>query len=214
MLATLIALGVIPTDSGTVLPPTPLADLEPLTLDEVKLNLRVDDTDEDTLIEGLITAARIHVEGYTGLVLTPRTVTETVPQLGRWVDLDSWPVTGVSAIRYPLSGVLTPMATGSWATSFVRRPVRLLPTAVGWGLGTARYGSTAWSLPTLPVEIDVQAGYATPADVPQTVKQAMQLLISHLYSNRAASEVGLRAAAIEIPFGVRELLQSSRLVRV
>ena len=187
---------------------------EPLDLDEVKANLRVTDDSEDALITALIIAARGYVEDYTGLVLTPRTVTETVPQLGRWIDLDSWPVSDVTAIRYPLNGVLTDMAAGSWMMSLKRRPVRLLPTAIGWGVGCYASGSIQWALSPLPVEIDVAAGYATPADVPQTVKQAMHLLVSHWFENRTAAEVGLRAAAIEVPFGVAMLLQNKRLVRV
>jgi uncharacterized phage protein (predicted DNA packaging) len=37
---------------------------EPVTLDEAKLHLRVDDTSDDTLITTLITAAREHVEKF------------------------------------------------------------------------------------------------------------------------------------------------------
>ena len=183
---------------------------EPLTLSEVKLNLRLDTSSEDTLLSGLIVAAREYVEDCTGLVLTPRTVTETAPQLGRWVDLSSWPVSGVSEIRYPLAGVMTPLATSAWLVSTKRRPVRLLPSSFGWGVS----GTTLVAAPGLPVEIDVAAGFATPGDVPQSIRQAMQLLVAHWYANRSSAEVGARAAAVEIPFGVAELLRRWRLVTV
>lgn len=188
-------------------PPTP--PLEPLGLDEVKANLRVDDDDSDDLIAALITSARMHVENVTGLVILPQTVTETVPRLGLSIELASWPVTAVTAVRYPLMGVLTELEESGWAVSYRARPVRLLPATPWWGLG-----SPVPAGPALPVEIDVEAGYASPDDVPRPVKQAIQLLVSHWYANRSAAEVGARAAGVEIPFSVTELLRPYRLARI
>jgi uncharacterized phiE125 gp8 family phage protein len=195
-------------------PPSPPP--EPLSVEEVKLNLRVDVDDEDALIEGLISVAREHVEDYTGLVLTPRTITETAATLGHWIDLAAWPVTNVLEIRYPLDSVMAALPGSAWAISLRRRPVRILPVAPFWGLPPASWGlaPSARARTTLPVEIDVQAGYGTPAEVPFTIKQAMHLLIAHLYMNRGAAEVGTRAAAVEVPFGVEALLRRWRLVQV
>lgn len=178
---------------------------------QAKANLRVTTEDEDPLIAGLIVSARTYVEGQTGLVLTQRTLTETTAELGRWIELQSWPVTAVTAIRYPVAGVMTDLADGSWQTNFNRRPVRLLPATWGWGL-TGGYRLP--DRPSLPVEIDVSAGYASPADVPAPIKQAMHLLIGHWYGNRSAVESGLRAAAIEVPMGVDSLLAPYRSWRV
>lgn len=177
---------------------------EPLTLDEVKLNLRVDTDADDSLIECLIVTAREQVENLTDLVLTPRALTETVAQLGRWVELASWPVIGIDEVRYPVNGVPTAFTASAWQASFKRRPVRILPTTPGWGV-PGEYGLPFRTM--LPVEIDIRAGYADPAAVPATLKHAMHLLIAHWYANRSAAEVGARAAAVEIPQGVQALLQ-------
>ena len=195
-------------------PPSPPP--EPLSVDEVKLNLRVDTNADNDLINGLISVAREYVEDYTGLVLTPRMITETAVTLGQWIDLAAWPVTSVSEIRYPLSSVMTALPGTAWATSFQRRPVRIVPVTPFWGLAPACCGfaPAARARTMLPVEIDVQAGYATPAAVPFAIKQAMHLLIGHLYTNRGAAEVGTRAAAVEVPFGVDALLRRWRLVQV
>lgn len=181
---------------------------EPISLADAKRNLRDTPDEDDALIGTLIVAARQHVENETGLVLTQRTVTETAPALGTWIDLASWPVTSVDAIRYPLAGVMTVLTPGSWLTSYRKRPVRLIPATWGWGIGM----QPCWT-PALPVEIDVTAGWA-PDDVPAPVREAMLLLVSHWYSNRDAAEVGARAAAVEVPFGVEVLLRPYRLLRV
>lgn len=178
---------------------------EPISLDEAKLNLRAGD-DEDANISDLIVAAREHVEDYTGLVLTPRAITETAPRLGRWIDLASWPVTSVDAIRYPLHGVMTALADGSWLSSLTGRPARIAPASFGWGVGFLHADRAA----ALPVEIDITAGFATPADVPSTVKRAMHLLIGTWYVNREADVVGRSAAAVELPTGVKLLLRRWR----
>ena len=210
MLTTLLLAGLLDAPVAT---PTQGPTGEPLTLAEVKKNLKVDTTDDDDLIGALIVTAREYVEDKTGLVLVPRLVTETVRDLGRWIDLSSWPVSQITAIRVPVAGVMTTLAAGSWQASYVRRPVRVLPIAWGWSIGTL-FGGCGHRPPTLPVEIDVQAGYATPDLVPMRAKQAMQLLVGSWYSNRSAVESGARAAAIEVPLGVAELLRGLRLVQV
>ncbi|WP_242140865.1 head-tail connector protein [Sphingomonas sp. TREG-RG-20F-R18-01] len=189
------------------------AVLPVLSLAAVKKNLRVDTTDDDDLISDLILVAQADVEAYTGLVLTPRTVTETAPQLGRWIDLKSWPVSAVTAVRWTdRGGFVNTIDPSSWTIALARRPVRMIPKAWHWGLASAFPPVVCGvPLPQLPIEIDVEAGYATPADVPANVKQAMHLLVAHFYNNREATEVGARAAAIEIPFGVERLLRKPRL---
>ena len=178
-----------------------------LSLEAAKLHLRTDGDDEDELILDAIDAAQDWVENYTGLVLTPRTITETAPQLGRWIELSSWPVSEITAIRYPVAGVLIAMDAAIWAVSYARRPVRILPVAWGWGIGLGAYLGDAAAL---PVEIDVSAGFATEDDVPRVVLQAMKLLVSHFYTNRTPVLTGTQAAAVTVPFSVEALLRKWR----
>ena len=196
---------------------TVVAPPEPLSLDQARAHLRVDTDDSDDLIEGLITAAREYAEDYTGLVLTPRAITETARQLGRWIDLTSWPVVSVDAIRYPTAAGMTPLPAGAWLSNLTKRPARVVPASWGWGIGGTFYAAGYQALgaspaaSSLPVEIDVTAGYATPDLVPQAIKQAMLLLCQSWFDNRSAVEAGTRAAAIEVPFTVDVLLRKHRI---
>ncbi|UAK23665.1 head-tail connector protein [Sphingomonas nostoxanthinifaciens] len=180
---------------------------EPISLDEAKGNLRVDTNADDGRIASLIVAAREQVEDMTYLVLTPRPITETRPELGRWIDLKSWPIQSVDAVRYPVHNVMTALPAGAWVTNLKAEPVRLLPAQMGWGVGFTGGLCRHFAPEQLPIEIDVTAGFPTTDDVPEKVKQAMHLLIAHWYSNRAAAEVGTRAAAVEIPYGFEPLLR-------
>ena len=49
--------------------------LEPVTLDELKDFAHIDGSDEDTTIEGFITAARVASEKYTGRAFISQTIT-------------------------------------------------------------------------------------------------------------------------------------------
>ena len=51
---------------------------EPLTLQEVKDYLRLDDALDERVLQDLIEAARLHCEDYTGRVLMTQTLTLTV----------------------------------------------------------------------------------------------------------------------------------------
>ena len=72
--------------------------LEPVTLAEVRQFLRLDGDSEDTLLTGLIKAARETLEVQTGLAL--------INQTWRFYP-DSWPKSGVVRIaKYPVRSVV------------------------------------------------------------------------------------------------------------
>lgn len=192
---------------------------EPLSLDDVKLNLRVDTDAEDALLEALIVTAREHIEDYTGLVLVPREVVETLPSLGPSIVLTSWPVASADDIEigyYDRSGDKQTIDPSLWFAIMDARPVRLRPKQSGWGIVSGLdqirncWGARRHMDLPFPTVITVQAGFATPDEIPAVVKQAMHLLVAHFYVNREAAEVGQRAAAIELPFGVAALLRRWR----
>lgn len=81
-----------------VIPPPP--SVEPVTLDEAKAQLGVQDEDHDALIARLISAARAYCEAYTGLLLAQRELTLRCDGFADFSRLPVAPVTNVSAITY------------------------------------------------------------------------------------------------------------------
>jgi uncharacterized phiE125 gp8 family phage protein len=177
---------------------------EPVTIEQAKAQLGVTSTLDDGMISGLVVAAREYAESYTGLILTAREVVETVDRFGAWVNLYAWPVREITSVKYlDNTGAEQTLASG-FAASLSRRPVRLVASVgAAW--------PTSASVPGA-ITITLQAGFATPADVPQSIKQAMLLMIRHWYDNPSAVAAGgSGVGAVEVPLGAHALLDRHRL---
>jgi len=163
-------------------------DVEPLTLDETKLHLRVDGDDEDTLITGLIQAARMQAETITSRAF----ITQT------WdLFLDAFPCGSNEVLEIPLGqlqsveyvkyldtlGVQQTWASGNYQVDNATEPARLLPV----------YGVYyPWTSPATLNAVNVRftCGYGdADNDVPQPIRQAMLLMIGSWYENRESTQV-------------------------
>lgn len=177
--------------------------VEPVTLAEAKLHLRVDHNDEDALIASLISAAREHAEQWTQTVIAERAVTVTFdafPTDGEALELGVWPVKSVSSIQAEIiPSVYQTLPAGMYSLDIYAKPAAVRDT-MGWPASTGRSNS---------VVVNVVAG---PAEAPKSVKQAILLLVGHWYDNREAVHVSLNGLApVETPKGVDALLQPHRL---
>lgn len=156
----------------------------PVTLDEAKAQLRVEGDDQDTEILGFIQDAADWVEGYTGLILEPREVTEQV-QGFRPVTLRSWPIAAdaVPGVAYIDSDGVPAAITGA-RLNVSSRPARIMPPSGSfWPFRNADQIFT----------ITIQAGFADPADVPRAVRRAMLLLIGAYDDDREGGETLTKA---------------------
>lgn len=160
--------------------------LEPVTLTEAKEHLRVLHNTEDVLIGRAIKAAREHVEGETGRSLITQTWKQWLPAFPRAgvIELLKPPLQSVTAIRYlDAAGVQQTLATSVYSV----QPAGLL----GW---VQRRAGQAWPVTAADpsaVEIEFVAGYgANPADVPESIRNAVLLLVEHMYHNRGETVDG------------------------
>jgi uncharacterized phiE125 gp8 family phage protein len=190
---------------------------EPITLADARLHLRLDATGsppthpDDALVTSLITAARQHLDGPSG-ILGRALMTQTwrldlpaFPASDAAITLPLPPLQSVTSIVYPdsdgspvtLSPTLYEVAQGPWGQGLVR-PV----FGESWPL--ARHEPDA-------VRITFVAGYGNAAAVPAPLVAAMKLHLGVLYENReAASQKPLSV----VPLAYDALITPYRLVWV
>jgi uncharacterized phiE125 gp8 family phage protein len=175
---------------------------EPITLDEAKLHLRVDVTAEDTLINGLIIAARQAAEQATGRALMQQTWELALDCFPDEIRLQMPPLQSVSSVKYlDQDGVLQTLATSEYLVNDYKEPARIV-LAYGKSWPSTRDQENA-------VLVRFVAGYADADAVPQEIKQWMLMLIGSMYANRERETVG-SAAAVELGF-VDRLLDAYRV---
>lgn len=182
--------------------------VEPLSLEEAKLHLRVDGTDEDSLITFLIGTARHDVETITRRALITQTW-ELV--MDDWPDDDWFPVPmpklqSILSIKYKdENGVEYTFDPENYAvdTDSVVGRVMLFDDA-DWPSDEL--------YPVSAIRVEFTAGYGdTGSDVPAPIRQAMKLLIGHYYENREAVINSTGANIQLLPMGVSALLQTYRV---
>lgn len=173
-----------------VTPTTPPA-YQPLTLTEVKLHLRVDGTDEDTLIPALIAAAVDTCQQLTGRSLMAQAWKLTLDDFADAIKLP-WPtIQAVQSVQYKdADGATQTLATSVY--ELVGATVCLIPDQE-WPEVRGGAGS---------VWVNYTAGYsagneaAQQAAVPYGIKAWLLLTIGTLYANRESIQTGVSVAAL------------------
>ena len=179
---------------------------EPLTKDEAKFNLHVAHDADDARIRALITAAREYVEVWTGRALIPQSIVFKLDRFPGWQDgyvirLPRSPATAITSITYyDENDVSQTHSAALYQSDLSSEPARIIPiaTEVIWPTTYERLAA---------VTVTYAAGYATPAAVPERIKQAMYLLVNHWYLNREPVAAGTISTDIE--FTLQALLGAS-----
>lgn len=181
-------------------PPT----LEPVTLTEAKTWLKVDGSDDDLLIAGLISSARLTVEALTGLLLLTQTWRFRIGlnSREREIKLPHRPLISLNGAKFQ------DRTNGSRAAPLD-----------GLSIGHASAGTIivtddriyAISNFTL-LEIDAVMGYgSSSASVPTPILTAMRMLISFWYERRGDDARGM---AEPWPASLSTLLQPYREIKL
>jgi uncharacterized phiE125 gp8 family phage protein len=175
---------------------------EPLTLSEAKLHLRVDVTDDDTLITSMIKVARQQAEQELRRALITQTIDVYFDAFGTRLLLP--PVSAVSAITYvDTAGATQTLAADQYLVDVISEPAKVCPAyAVTWP--ATRDQANA-------VKVRCTAGYGNAAAVPEAIKQWMLMRISSMYDNRAEyAAAGRDVKVASLPF-VDSLLDPYRV---
>ena len=171
--------------------------VEPITLDEAKLNLRVDCDADNDLITALIVAARRWCEQYENRAYITQTITAKTFWLPSEIIIPLPLLQSVTSITYvDTAGDTQTLSDSLYDVDIFREPGRV----------TRSFNATYPSIrgDVNGVTIVYKAGYGDAADdVPQETKQAIQLMIAHLYENRVGvTEINMSV----LPMGVKSLL--------
>ena len=183
--------------------------VEPVTLDETKLHLRVDITDDDSLIGAKIETAREDVETITRRALITQTwdlYLDAFPSESQ-IELLMPPLQSVTHVKYTdPDGNESTLSSSSYVVDTYSTPGRIvLKDGESWPGDTLQVVNG--------VEVQFKAGYGDHAsDVPRPIRDAVLLLVGHYYENREAVAVG-RQRPVVLPMGVEELLWTYRVLR-
>ena len=180
---------------------------EPLTVAEAKGHLRVEHSDDDTIISNVITSAREYVETYLDSTLMLTQYKMTLDLFPAHIELPKSPLSTVSGYdSITLTYTTDTEATVTLSTSEYRVDSHAVPAVLrplygdSWPSHLADYNS---------IEVTFWAGYgSTSAAVPQRIRNAMLMLITHLYENRSSVQVG--TVATVVPDSMRMLLDSAK----
>lgn len=184
----------------------------PITLTEAKLHLRVDGTDEDTLIQALISGAAEHVQNETGRQLLTATRRESFclePGRTTLLRLPFPPFVELVALE-DAAAVEALQADGTWAAL----PESQYRVGAGSDPGQVLLITPNLVCPSIAVEnlrITYKCGYGMPEDVPSVLKMSMLMLIAQFYKNREPTVAGSIA---ELPIGLDRILSLYRVMEV
>lgn len=164
----------------------------PVTLAEAKAQCRVDGSDEDALLNGLIASATDHVEKYTGRAILSQVWLDYFTEFSDVMALTVGPVASIVSIKYYNGlGVQTAVDAASYYLDDASLPARVLRKP-GYS-----YPSTDCRENGIVIEYGCGEATAQPS-----IKHAILLLIGQLYANREATDIQQAA---------RDLLQQYRI---
>jgi uncharacterized phiE125 gp8 family phage protein len=164
---------------------------EPITLVEAKAHLRVDHSDDDTLIAALIEASRGYCEQWTARAFVTQTWELVLDDFPDEIMIPMPPLQSITSVIYDDSaGIATTLSVLEYDVDNVSQPGWIVPAVGGWptavweGINSVRIRFVAGYNPGTDSPIDLAA------NIPQSIKAAILLHVGQLYENREDLVVG------------------------
>lgn len=186
---------------------------EPVSLSDLKLYLRIDNNEEDSLLTMMIASARQMAEEYTLRSFITQTWTLWLDRLPLSKSNNWWDGVKDGHIREFLGGgseIIVPRPPlisvthvksyndGDTATTFSSSNY-IVDTAAQPGRIVLKNGSV-WPTDIRVangIEVEFVSGYGSQSSVPSQIKMAIMMIAGHLYENRGDEELFSMPAAAE-----------------
>ena len=173
-----------------------------ISLEDVRGQVRSEDTREDAVLAAALAAASLRLDGpdsVTGLPMLRRECTG-LGILAPRIVLEIGPDAVLTSVEVLVSGVWTAVSAGVFALRKVRDQTAMLVLQNNQVLPTADYDEEN-------CRVKVLAGFADKVTDPRLapVRQACLLLTAHYFENRGAASFG--GGFGELPMGVRALIK-------
>lgn len=180
--------------------------VEPVSVADAKLHLRVDTEDDDLYIAGLVSAAREWCENYCQRTFVHTQLVMKLDTFPHEIELPRPPV--ATATAYTATTVTYTLEGGSSAT-LATSEYRVDRSAEPGVIRTVYAGTwPSHLLDANSVAVTWWAGFGADGTAcPKVVKPAILMLVAHWY-DRGRSGVLTGSISKEIEFGVRALLDS------
>lgn len=180
--------------------------VEPLTTAEAKAHLRVDISDEDTLIDAYVAAARSFYEAAIWRSLVTQTLAVRLTQWPycEYIQLPRPPIQSIISVVYTDSDGASNTMSASDYTVYANGDVGAL-----W-LGFGKGWPSATLQPGPSIVITYVAGYGLAAAVPEIDKQAIRLLVGHFYENREQVVAIPGISLAQLPMAVQSIIHMRR----
>ena len=170
-----------------------------ITVAQLKEHLRVDHTDEDTLIEAYRDAAIAWVEDYCNTRLGDVTAVGYIDFFYN-VRLPIGPVNSIASVQYKDTANATQtLATTKWWADIKTKAARITFDSV-----PDLYDDTFNA-----VQVNMSVGYAE-ADIPKPFITAIRWMVAHLYEQRQPVVAG--TIATTLPLGLYAILNPYRVI--
>ncbi len=180
---------------------TPAA-VEPVALDDVKRHMRLDEGAFNADVTSLIVAARLMAETITRRALNTQTWDYKLDAFPNELSIPLPPLQTVSSIKYiDVNGVEQTLSASVYDVDTDSEPARVRP-AHGESWPSTRDDMNA-------VVVRFVAGYGNNAtDVPETIRQAIKILVMHWFENPELTSPLIKQA----PMSVQSLLGNYRVL--
>lgn len=177
---------------------------EPIDLDEVKLALHIDSDADNLRILRLLRAARFHIENEYRLAIMAQTVDcwyDAFPELDSFIILPKSPASTVAVTLFSKTSVESTWAAANYQLDTNAWPSRLvLAPEATWPTDELRSANG--------IRARLTCGWANKDAVPEDVRQALLLLITHWYEQPKIVEVGHLVNIV--PYGLESLMRNYR----